>query len=331
MMWIGFQKPKRLETKAETLTDKYGEFYAQPYERGFATTIGNTLRRVLLSSVEGAAISAVKIDGVVHEFSTVDGVTEDVTDTILNLKSVPLKFSDRETEQATLELDAAGPGEVTAAALTSPDKKVVILDSKVHIATLSKGARLKVEMRVKQGRGYRPAEANFDEDLGFGFIPIDSIHSPVTKVNFTVSQARVGRSTDYEKLTLQVWTSGALSPQTCIARASKLIKDHFLIFINFEEEPEGERAECGDADERLAERLEKSIEELELSVRSYNCLKNANISTIGELVSRSEQEMLKTKNFGRKSLNEIKEILEGMGLGFGMTVPQRPKSPMTEE
>ena len=321
MLWKGFQKPKRLEVNEETLTDHYGEFSAQPYERGFATTIGNTLRRVMLSSIEGAAITAVKIDGVVHEFSSVEGVTEDVTDLVLNLKAIPLKLVDEDVDQTVLHIDAKGPGDVTAKDIQNENGVVEILDPNAHIASLSKGATLRMELRVKRGRGYVPAEANFDDDLEFGYIPIDSVHSPVRKVNFSVAAARLGRTTDYEKLTVEVWTNGALSPQRAIALASKLAKDHFSVFINFKEEPESDGEERGEETGRLDDYLGRSIEELELSVRSYNCLKNANISTIGELVSRTEQEMLKTKNFGRKSLNEIKEILEGMGLSFGMTLP----------
>ncbi len=329
MLWKGFQKPKRLEVNANTLTPTYGEFYAQPYERGFATTIGNTLRRVLLSAIEGSAITAVKLDGVVHEFSSIDGVTEDVTDIILNLKSIPLRIASPEVEQATITLEAKKPGELTSGAIDGKGL-VEILDPDVHIATLGKGAKLAAEMRVKHGYGYRSAEANFDDDLGLGHIPIDSVHSPVKKANFTISSARLGRATDYEKLTLQVWTNGSISPQSAVALASKLIKDHFYIFISFEEEPEGDGEDAGDGDDRLLEYVDRSIEELELSVRSHNCLKNANISTIGELVQRTEQEMLKTKNFGRKSLSEIKEILTGMGLSFGTKIPEPEESPAEE-
>jgi DNA-directed RNA polymerase subunit alpha len=328
MLWKGFQKPKRLEVNPDTLTKTYGEFYAQPYERGFATTVGNTLRRVLLSSIEGAAFTAMKIEGVVHEFSSVEGVTEDVTDIILNLKSVPLRFTDNETEQATVFLKAKGPGEVTAKDFDGQGL-VEVLDPDMHIATLDKGATLEMELRVKLGRGYMPAESNFDEDLSLGYIPIDSIHSPVRKVNYGVSAARLGRSTDYEKLTLEVWTNGAVQPKEAVALASKLIKDHFYIFINFPEEPMEEDEEKKGEDDKLNEYLNRSIDELELSVRSYNCLKNANIRTIGELVGRTEQEMLKTKNFGRKSLQEIKEILGNMDLHFGMKLPDQQKS--TEE
>ncbi len=326
MLWKGFQKPKRLEVNEESVTPTYGEFASQPYERGFATTIGNSLRRILLSSIEGAAITAVKIDGVVHEFSSVEGVTEDVTDLILNLKAIPMKIINNEVDQTVLTLDAKGPGEVTAKDIQSENGVLEILDPDAHVATLSKGGKLKMEMRVKLARGYVTAEANFDEDLEFGYIPIDSVHSPVKKVNFTVTAARLGRTTDYEKLSLEVWTNGAVSPQSAVALASKLSKDHFNIFINFKEEPERDGEDRGEEEDKINDYLNRSIEELELSVRSYNCLKNANISTIGELVSRTEQEMLKTKNFGRKSLNEIKEILEGMGLSFGMNI-QQPDSP----
>ena len=321
MLWKGLQKPKRLEVNVETLTEHYGAFSAQPYERGFATTIGNTLRRVMLSSIEGAAITAVKIDGVVHEFSSVEGVTEDVTDLVLNLKAIPLKLVDEDVDQTVLHIDAKGPGDVTAKDIKNENGVVEILDPDAHIASLSKGATLRMELRVKRGRGYVPAESNFDEDLEFGYIPIDSVHSPVRKVNFSVAAARLGRTTDYEKLTVEVWTNGAITPQRAVALASKLAKDHFSVFINFKEEPESTGEEQSEESGKLDDYLGRSIEELELSVRSYNCLKNANISTIGELVSRTEQEMLKTKNFGRKSLNEIKEILEGMGLSFGMTLP----------
>lgn len=326
MLWKGFQRPKRLESDPGTLTNTYGEFFAQPYEKGFASTVGNTLRRVLLSSIEGAAVTAIKIQGVLHEFSSVEGVTEDVTEIILNLKNVPLRITNPDIEQVTVHLDASGPGDVTAKDIQGGDS-VEVLAPDAHIATLAEGASLSMEMRVKIGRGYVASEANFDEDLGLGYIPIDSIHSPVRKVNYSVDQARLGRSTDYEKLTVKVWTTGAVKPQEAIALASKLIKDHFYIFINFTEEPIEETEEKKDENDKLVEHLSKNIDELELSVRSYNCLKNANIRTIGELVSRTEQEMLKTKNFGRKSLQEIKEILASMELHFGMKIPENLVSP----
>ena len=315
MLWKGFQKPKRLACNLDSLTDKYGQFSAQPFERGFGTTIGNALRRVLLSSIEGAAITAVRIEGVLHEFSSIPGVVEDATDIILNLKQIPLKMSVEGPK--TLYLSVDQPGEVTSR-LIQEDADVEILDKDVYLATVSEGGSLSIEMRVKIGRGYVSAEKNFDEDLPIGYIPVDSVHSPIRKVNYAVEAARLGQMTDYDKLTLDVWTNGAISPQDSVGLAAKLLKDHMNIFINFEEEPVAEEV----APERTSavrnENLDRSVEELELSVRSYNCLKNANISTIRELVVRSEQEMLKTKNFGRKSLNEIKEILTAMGLSLGM-------------
>jgi DNA-directed RNA polymerase subunit alpha len=314
-MWKGFQKPKRLVAERETLTDRYGKFSAQPFERGWATTVGNALRRALLSSIEGAAITAVRIDGVLHEFAPIPGVVEDATDVILNLKQIPLKLN---TEgPSTLVLDVDRPGVVTSGMIQdNPD--VAVLDKDVYIATVGEGGRLRIEMRVKWGRGYVPADRNFDEDLPLGFIPIDSVHSPVRKANYTVEQARLGQVTDYEKLVLEVWTNGAITPQDAIGLAAKLVKDHMNMFINFEEQPElTEEVPEGYVDPRL-EYLDRPVDELELSVRSYNCLKNANIQTIRDLVQKTEAEMLKTKNFGRKSLNEIKDVLARMGLSLGM-------------
>lgn len=319
-MMNGFQKPKRLAYDADTLTDNFGHFYAQPFERGFGTTIGNALRRILLSSIEGAAVTGVKIDGVLHEFSSVAGVREDVTDIIMNLKQIPLKL--HVDAPKTLYLESGKGGDLTAGDI-KPDPDVEILDKDVHIATVNKSAKLKMELRVRPGRGYVPADENYEEELGIGYIPIDSVHSPVQKVNFWVESARLGHSTDYDRLNLDVWTNGSVSPEDSIAQAAKILKDHMFIFINFEEEPEeGERKQSEER-EVFNEHLNKSIEELELSVRSYNCLKNANIQTIGDLVQKSEAEMLKTKNFGRKSLNEIKEILADMGLSFGMKVDSK--------
>lgn len=314
-MFKGFQKPKRLVANTETLTDRYGMFTAQPFERGFGTTIGNSLRRVLLSSIEGAAITAVRIEGVAHEFSPIPGVVEDATDIILNLKQVPFKMTGEGVRTARLRIDR--PGEVLSGQVeTDPD--VEVLDRNMHIATVSDGGKLHIEMRLKTGRGYVSADRNFDEDLPLGYIPIDSVHSPVRKVNFAVEAARLGQMTDYDKLTLEVWTNGAISPQDAIGQASKLIKDHQSIFINFEELPELAEEPAERALDQMNEVLNRSVDELELSVRSYNCLKNANIQTIADLVQKTEAEMLRTKNFGRKSLNEIKEILQGMGLQFGM-------------
>ncbi len=317
----GFQKPKRLACDLETLTDRFGHFYAQPFERGFGTTIGNALRRILLSSIEGAAITAVHIEGVLHEFSSIQGVREDVTDILMNLKQIPLKLHvDR---PKTLYLERIKMAGDLKSGDIKPDPDVEILDPDVHIATVSDNAELKIEMRVKPGRGYVSADENFDEDLGIGYIPVDSVHSPIERVNFSVESARLGHSTDYDRLNLDVWTNGSVSPKEAVARAAKILKDHMYIFVNFREEPEEIEGEDGGRFEVVNENLNRSIEELELSVRSYNCLKNANIQTIGELVRKSEAEMLKTKNFGRKSLNEIKEILADMGLSFGMDLNER--------
>jgi len=318
MLWKGFQKPKRLEIDAPSLTEHYGRFYAQPFERGFATTVGNALRRVLLSSIEGAAITAVRVEGVLHEFSPIPGAMEDTTDLVLNLKRVPLKM--HVDHPKTLYLKTSEAGEIRAGHIT-PDADVEVLDPDAYIATLAEGSTLEVEMRVKPGRGYVSADKNFDEDLAIGWIPLDSVHSPIKKVNYFVDAARVGQATDYEKLTLEVWTNGALTARDGVGLAAKLIRDHLVIFINFEDEDEVDEApaEIPDQDrEAWVEKLNKSVDEMELSVRSYNCLKNANIATIGELVQKTESEMLKTKNFGRKSLNEIKEFLAGMGLSLGM-------------
>ena len=317
MLWKGFQRPKRLEFDADTLTDQFGRFSALPFERGFGTTIGNALRRVLLSAIEGAAVTSVKIDKVLHEFSPIPGVVEDATDIILNLKQIPIKLHTDEIK--TVYLRADKPGEVTAADLEA-DATVEILDPDLHVATVSEGGSLHMEMRVKQGRGYVSADKNFDEDLGIGWIPVDSVHSPVRKVNYLVEAARLGQTTDYDKLTVDVWTDGSVTARDAISLGAKLIRDHLSIFINLEDPVETQVEPDSEAPSVPNEHLDKSVEELELSVRSYNCLKNANIRTIGELVQKSEADMLRTKNFGRKSLTEIKEILESMGLGFGMRV-----------
>lgn len=316
-MFRGFQKPKRLVANTETLSERYGMFTAQPFERGFGTTIGNALRRALLSSIEGAAITAVRIEGVAHEFSPIPGVVEDATDIILNLKQIPFKMSGEGTKTVRLKVDEAG--EVLSGAIET-DADVEVLDRNLHVATVSEGGKLSIEMRLKVGRGYVSADRNFDEDLPLGYIPIDSVHSPVRKVNYNVEAARLGQMTDYDKLTLEVWTNGAVSPADSIGMAAKLLKDHMTIFVNFEETPEAADEPVERAAGQMNEVLNRSVEELELSVRSYNCLKNANIQTIGDLVQKTEAEMLRTKNFGRKSLNEIKEILGGLGLGFGMKI-----------
>jgi DNA-directed RNA polymerase subunit alpha len=321
MLWKGFQRPKRLEFERETLTDRFGRFYAQPFERGFGTTIGNAMRRVLLSSIEGAAITAVKIEGVLHEFSPIPGVVEDATDIILNLKQIPLKLHVDYTKTLLLRVDK--PGEVRARDIQA-DADVEILEPDAHIATVAEHGKLQMEMRMKRGRGYVSADKNFDDDLGIGWIPVDSVHSPIKKVNYLVEAARLGQTTDYDKLTVDVWTNGSINPRDAVSLSAKLIRDHLNIFINLEEGVE-QQAEAASDQPRVGvsnENLDKSVEELELSVRSYNCLKNANIRTIRELVQKSEGEMLKTKNFGRKSLNEIKEILHTMGLSLGMKIDQ---------
>ncbi len=320
MLWKGFQRPKRLEFERETLTDRFGRFYAQPFERGFGTTVGNALRRVLLSSIEGAAVTAVKIDGVLHEFSPIPGVVEDATDIILNLKQIPLKMHTDTTKTLYLRVDKAG--EVRARDIEA-DGDIEILEPDAHIATVAEHGKLHMELRVKRGRGYISADKNFDEDLGIGWIPVDSVHSPIKKVNYLVEAARIGQNTDYDKLTVDVWTNGSVTPRDAVSLSAKLIRDHLNIFINLEDA--AEMAAEGGGEQSAAtsnENLDKSVEELELSVRSYNCLKNANIRTIRELVQKTEGEMLKTKNFGRKSLNEIKEILQSMGLSLGMRLDQ---------
>jgi DNA-directed RNA polymerase subunit alpha len=316
-MFRGFQKPKRLVANTETLSERYGMFTAQPFERGFGTTIGNALRRALLSSIEGAAITAVRIEGVAHEFSPIPGVVEDATDIILNLKQIPFKMAGEGIK--TVRIQSKGSGEVLSGAIET-DSDVEVLDRNMHVATVSDGGTLTIEMRLKMGRGYVSADRNFDEDLPLGYIPIDSVHSPVRKVNYNVEAARLGQMTDYDKLTLEVWTNGAVSPADSIGMAAKLLKDHMTIFVNFEETPESVEEPVERAAGQMNEVLNRSVEELELSVRSYNCLKNANIQTIGDLVQKTEAEMLRTKNFGRKSLNEIKEILGGLSLSFGMKI-----------
>ncbi len=318
--WRDLIKPKRLDAEDRNLTPTYGKFVGEPFERGFGITIGNSLRRILLSSLQGAAISAVKLKGVLHEFSTIPGVREDVTDLILNLKEVRLKLQDG--VQDTARIEAKGEGVVKAGDIKA-GPNVEILNPDLHIATLSKEGKLDVELTIKVGRGYVPAERNKDEDAPVGTIPIDAIFSPIRKVNTTITNARVGQRTDYEKLNLEVWTDGSVRPDDAIAYAARILQDQLSIFVNFEETPES--AETPEQRHpSLNENLFRSVAELELSVRSANCLQNAGIKYIGELVQKSEAEMLKTKNFGRKSLNEIKEILREMGLDFGMQIQNFP-------
>ena len=319
--WKELIRPKRLEVEKETLTPFYGKYTAEPFERGLGITIGNSLRRILLSSLQGAAIASVKIDGVLHEFSAVPGVKEDVTEIILNLKEVRLKLHAEGPK--TLRIKAEGPKVLKAGDILAGEA-VEILNPEHHLATLTRDGKLSMEMVVKAGKGYVPAERNKEENQPIGTIPIDAIFSPIRKVNYTVTNARVGQITDYDKLTLEVWTDGSLSPEEAIAHAAKILKDQLAIFITFEEEEEtvvaGEQEEI----EKLNENLFRSVDELELSVRSANCLKHANIKLIGDLVQKTEAEILATKNFGRKSLNEIKDILAEMGLSLGMKLENWP-------
>jgi len=326
--WKDLIRPKRLEAERETLTPVYGKFAAEPFERGFGITIGNSLRRILLSSLQGADIASVKIDGVVHEFSTIPGVKEDSTEIILNLKEVRLKLHTEGPK--TIRVKAEGPRELKAGDIITSDA-VEILNPDHHIATLSKDGKLSMEMVVKTGRGYVPAERNKEESQPIGTLPMDAIFSPIKKVNYTVTNARVGQITDYDKLTLEVWTDGSLSPEEAVAHAAKILKDQLSIFITFEEEEETESAKDQEETEKLNENLFRSVDELELSVRSANCLKHANIKLIGDLVQRTEAEILATKNFGRKSLNEIKEILADMGLGLGMKLDNWPPKKVEEK
>ena len=312
---IGFQKPRRIESERDSLTITYGRFTAEPFERGFGVTIGNALRRVLLSSLTGAAVTALKIEGVYHEFSTIPGVLEDTTEIILNIKELLLKMHVDGSKQ--LSLRATGPGEVKAGQIVT-DSDVEILNPDLHIATLNKDASLDIAMDVQRGRGYVPAERHAASIVDPQVIPVDAVFSPVRQVGLQVENTRVGYATDYDRLIFEVHTNGSIQPEDAIAQAAAILEDHLKIFVNFREDPVQEAPEVDEVRQKLVENLGRSVDELELSVRSYNCLKNANIKTIGELVQRNEPEMLKTRNFGRKSLNEIKEILTNMGLGLGM-------------
>ncbi len=319
----GFQFPKKIAFEEETLTDTYGKLIAEPLERGFGTTIGNSLRRVLLSSIEGAAISQVRIPGVLHEFSTVQGLKEDMVDLILNLKK--LRFRMHGDGKKVARIDVAGPKEVTGADIQC-EANLEILTPDLPIATVDKDAEFHAELYVTKGRGYVPAEANKENDQPIDVISVDAVYSPIKKVNFWIEKARVGRATDYDRLVLELWTDGSITPQAAVTKAASILIDHFDFFI-FEDTDDsiGDiRSDSGSGegvhDAAFNKNLLKPVDELELSVRSYNCLKNANIKTIADLVQKTEQEMLKTKNFGRKSLNEIKEILKSMGLSFGMKI-----------
>ncbi len=318
--WRDLIKPKKLDIDNDTLSNTYTKFVIEPLERGFGVTMGSSLRRVLMSSLRGGAITSVKIDGVLHEFSSIDGVKEDVSDIILSLKQVRLKVHG--DENRTLKVNLKGAGDFTASDIQC-DAGVEVLNPTLHIATLSNDAEINMELTASVGKGYMSADANDDPDLPVGSIPIDAIFNPVVRVNFDVSNARVGQRTDYDKLTLEVWTTGAITPQDAVAVASKILKDQYSVFITFEEMEE-EFDERKDDTPKFNPNLFKTVDEMELSVRSANCLKNANIKFIGEMVMKTDQEMLRTKNFGRKSLNEIKELLHSMELDFGMNVEGFP-------
>src|SRR3954469_7285666 len=326
--WRDLIKPKALDVDKESLTTGYGKFVAKPLERGYGLTLGNSLRRVLLSSLQGAAITAVKIDGVVHEFTPVHDVKEDVAEIILNLKEVRFRLH---AEQATVVIDKTGPCEVRASDIIVSEQ-VTVLNPDQHIATLGKGGKLRAEIQVSRGRGYRAAESNKAEDMAVGWIPVDSFFSPIRRVNYTVTQSRVGQRTDFDKLTMEVWADGSIHPEDAVSLGSKILKDQLSVFLNFEEEPQPVTEAKEEGGQQFNPNLYRSFEELELSVRSANCLQNANIKYIYELVQKTEAEMLKTKNFGRKSLNEIKDILSEMGLSLGMKLdgfvpPAQPPKP----
>jgi DNA-directed RNA polymerase subunit alpha len=316
----GIIKPKRLEFDKKDKSANYGKFTAGPFERGYGVTIGNSLRRMLLSSIEGAAIIGVKFEGVYHEFSSVPGVIEDVTEIILNLKQVNLTLSG-EAASKRIYIKKNTPGVLTAADITA-DPDVTVLNPEHHIATLDTNGSLDMEMIVCKGRGYVPSEKHSLEDESVQMIPIDAIFSPIEKVTFTVEKTRVEQSTDYDQLVMELWTNGGITPDDAVAHAAKIVKDHMQIFINFDEEPEPVQPQVDEKKQKILVNMAKCVEELELSVRSYNCLKNANIQTISELIQKTDGEMLKTRNFGRKSLNEIKEILEEMGLHLGMKIDE---------
>ncbi len=314
-----FQRPRFAEVNAATASETYSEFVAYPFERGFATTVGHSLRRVLLSSIQGAAVTNVRIKGVLHEFTTLPGVWEDITHILLNLKEIPFKLHSSEPQVVTLH--AKGEGVVTSAAIKTTHN-VEVLNPNVHIATLGEEGELEMEIVVRMGRGFVTADRNHDESLGHGYIPMDSNHSPITRVNYIVEPARVGQSTDYEKLTLQVWTNGTANPKEAVSDAALILREHFLVFARQDEDFTAEELGSATTTEAANAWLGKSVEELELSVRANNCLRNANITTIGELVQRTEAELMKTKNFGKKSLQEIKDELARIGLTLGMRLEQ---------
>ena len=316
----GIVKPKRLEFDKKNKSEYYGKLSAGPFERGYGVTIGNSLRRMLLSSIEGAAIVAVKFEGIFHEFSSIPGVVEDVTEIILNLKQVNLQLNGEESYKR-IYIKASKPGTICAKDITA-DPDVVVLNPDLPIFTIDQNGEVDMEMIVRKGRGYVPADKHDIENESVQMIPMDSSFSPIEKITFHVENTRVGQSTDYDSLVMELWTNGGITPEDAVAHAAKIVKDHMQIFINFDEEPEPVQPQVDEKKQKMLANMAKCVEELELSVRSYNCLKNANIQTIAELVQKTDGEMLKTRNFGRKSLNEIKEILEDMGLHLGMKVDE---------
>jgi len=325
MKWKNLIMPKSVELDEGTFSDRYGRFIAEPLERGFGNTLGNALRRVLLSSLQGAAITSLKIDTVLHEFSTIPGIVEDVTEVVLNMKEVRIKLHTNHTKKVVVEMK--GPGDLNAVAFQT-DTDIEILNPDHHIATLSDDADLRMEVTISAGHGYVPAELNKKQEQPIGTIPIDAIFTPVTKVNYSVESTRVGQRIDYDKLFLDIWTDGTITPDDALATAARILRDHLKLFISFEEEPE--EVEIEEVDEetiRIRNLLKMSVEELELSVRSSNCLKAAEIKTLSDLVQKTEAEMLKYRNFGRKSLQELNEILNNMGLSFGMNVSRYLEKP----
>ena len=319
--WRELIRPRRLEVEEDTLTSTYGRFHCEPLERGFGTTLGNALRRVLLSSLQGAAITNIRIDGVLHEFSTIPGVMEDVATVVLNLKDVRVRMNSEGPK--TIRVKKSGQGIIVAGDLISADQTVEIMNPEHKICTLGPDSSFEMEVTVGLGKGYVLADQNKSEEMPIGTIPIDSVFSPIRRVNYSVTPARVGRATDFDRLNMELWTDGAIAPVDAVAFAAKILKEQLSIFINFEEFTEAPALHI-DEPEPLNPNLFKSVDELELSVRSANCLQNANIRFIGELVLKTEAEMLKTKNFGRKSLNEIKETLSSLGLSLGMTIDNLP-------
>lgn len=317
MIWHEFQRPSQALREDDERSAVFGRFVAQPFERGWGTTVGNALRRALLSSIPGAAITAVKIEGADHEFSAVPGVVEDVTDIILNLKKIPFRIHGEDAFFLTLE--AKGPGEVTAGQFVG-SSAVEVIDPNVHVATLSGDGRLHMTVRVAPGRGYIQAEENQSDDLDLGFIPVDSAHSPVRQANLRVEMARLGRMTNYERLVIEVWTNGTVEPDEALSQAAQLVKGHMDIYVKLGSAEVDEPAEAAETVGEEDSVLDQSIESLELSIRSMNCLKNANIRTLRDLVGRGEREMVEIRNFGEKSLKEVSEKLEALGLGFGMNV-----------